>query len=62
MNEQLVNIREMAAILGVQPSWLYKRTCRPGAIPHLKLGKYVRFRPSEVMAFFNKGPSARLES
>ncbi len=50
--ERLVDVQEMAAILGVPVSWLYQRT-RLGteAIPHVRVGKYVRFDPGEVIAF-----------
>lgn len=59
MDEQdlphLVNIQEMARILGVHVNWLYQRT-RLGhqAIPHLKVGRYVRFDVDEVMNFLKK--------
>jgi predicted DNA-binding transcriptional regulator AlpA len=38
-------VKELADCLGVSPSWIYVRT-RKGAtdlIPHIKLGKYLRF-------------------
>ena len=48
----LVTPRELAAILKVPVSWLYQRTrLGPAAIPHVKVGKYVRFDPQEVIAF-----------
>ena len=52
-NENLVTPQEMARILSVPVSWIYQRT-RIGslAIPHIKVGKYVRFRPAEVVDFF----------
>mgnify|MGYP001328678527 CR=1 FL=1 len=51
---QLVGIDEMAKLLSVPKSWLYDRT-RMGpeaGFPFMKLGKYVRFDPDEVIAFF----------
>lgn len=39
----------LADYLGVPVSWIYKRTRKknaPEQIPHIKLGKYVRFDPS----------------
>ena len=53
--EQLATPQEMAAILNVPVSWIYQRT-RLGqkAIPHLRLGKYIRFDLDEVMAFFRE--------
>lgn len=51
--EKLVNVREMARILDVPVSWLYERT-RLGTIPCIRIGKYVRFDPLEVLTFFRK--------
>ena len=48
---RLVNVEEMANILGVPTSWLYQRT-RLNTIPCVRVGKYVRFKPEEVLAFF----------
>ena len=48
---RLVNVEEMARILGVPVSWLYQRT-RANAIPCVRVGKYVRFKPEEVLASF----------
>ena len=51
----LVTVKEMAERLSVPVSWIYERT-RLGqkAIPHLRLGKYIRFDQEEVMAFFRE--------
>ena len=53
--KRLVDVKELAAILNVPISWIYERT-RQGqdVIPHIKLGKYVRFDPEEVIAHFRK--------
>ncbi len=48
---RLVNVEEMAQILGVPVSWLYQRT-RLNTIPCVRVGKYVRFKPEEVLTFF----------
>ena len=55
MFEQLIGVKEMASILGVPKSWLYQRT-RFGQdkIPHLRVGKYVRFNPDEVINFLKE--------
>ncbi len=50
---KLVDVQEMARILSVPKSWLYQRT-HLGTIPHTKIGKYVRFDATEVLAFFKK--------
>ena len=49
----LIGPKGMADILGVPVSWIYQRTCLGReAIPYLKIGKYVRFNPQEVVDFF----------
>ena len=47
VSRQLMNITELAGRLGVPKSWIYERTrCNgPERIPHLKMGKYLRFDP-----------------
>jgi hypothetical protein len=45
------NVRELSNYLGVPVGWVYDRTQAngPEIIPHIKLGKYIRFDPrSEV--------------
>ena len=50
---RLVDVRELAQILHVPVSWLYERT-RLDKIPCVRLGKYLRFNPEEVLAFFRE--------
>ena len=53
--ESLLTVQEMAKRINVPESWIYQRT-RLGqkAIPHVRVGKYVRFNPDEVVSFFRK--------
>jgi excisionase family DNA binding protein len=37
-----LTVKEAADLLRVPVSWLYERT-RTNSIPHVKLGKYLRF-------------------
>jgi excisionase family DNA binding protein len=53
MNQILIGVEEMAKKLDVPVSWLYART-RTDEIPHLKVGKYVRFDESEVWEWLKK--------
>ncbi|MGA7462874.1 MAG: helix-turn-helix domain-containing protein [Candidatus Korobacteraceae bacterium] len=48
--EELMTVNEIAALLKVPPSWVYERARRRGRerIPHVKLGKYLRFSVAEV--------------
>ena len=50
---ELITAKELASRLKVQVSWVYRRT-RLGqeAIPHVRMGKYVRFDWEEVVEFY----------
>ena len=52
----LLTVKEVAAILRVPVSWVYERTRRRGfeMLPYLKVGKYLRFRLSEVQNYLEK--------
>ena len=43
----LLNPKEVAEMLGVKPSTIYQWT-HTGYIPHMKLGKLVRFRLQDI--------------
>jgi excisionase family DNA binding protein len=47
---KLLTVAEVAGMLSVPASWVYDRTRARGLqrIPHLKLGKYLRFDASEI--------------
>ena len=45
-----LTIDEAAALIRVPKSWVYERT-RTNTIPHLKLGKYLRFDRDELAAW-----------
>ena len=46
----LLTIDEAAALLRVPKSWLYERT-RTNSVPHMKVGKYLRFDQQEFVAW-----------
>ena len=50
-----MDVTEIARMLHVPTSWVYERTRRRGKerIPHLKLGKYLRFEVDEVREWLN---------
>ena len=60
----IATVEEVAATLRVPKSWVYEHV-RPSAnprLPHFKLGKYLRFRRSEIENFIQaevKIPVAR---
>ncbi len=52
MGEQdLLTIDELADRLKIKKSWVYSksRETGPGAIPRIKVGKYLRFRLEDIM-------------
>lgn len=59
-NENLMTPEQMATVLGVQKSWLYRQTMQrgPGAIPRIKLKKYLRFDRAAVLAWARESQEA----
>jgi len=51
----LMTVAETARVLRVPVSWVYERTRQRGTdrIPHIKLGKYLRFEPAAVRQWLN---------
>jgi excisionase family DNA binding protein len=51
--ESLLTVRDVAEFLRVPASWVYERTRRRGTdrLPHVKVGKYLRFRLSDLEAY-----------
>ena len=45
-----LTIDEAAALIRVPKSWLYERT-RANTVPHIKLGKYLRFDQQEFLTW-----------
>jgi len=54
-NCDLMDVAETARVLHVPVSWVYERTRRRGKerIPHIKLGKYLRFETEAVRTWLN---------
>ena len=56
---ELLTVDEVAALLKVSRSWVYEHTRSRGTprserLPHMKVGKYVRFDARAVRAFLEK--------
>jgi excisionase family DNA binding protein len=49
-------VEEVAEMLRVSKSWIYSRTRRRGLeqLPHLKVGKYLRFEECTVREFLER--------
>lgn len=54
--DTLLTIQEVAELLQVPSSWVYQRTRRRATnrIPGFRLGKYWRFRASDVMVWLEQ--------
>jgi excisionase family DNA binding protein len=50
LQNELLTVSQVATLLQVPASWVYERTRRTGTeqIPHIKLGKYLRFRHAAI--------------
>ncbi len=53
MSERLLTAKEVAALLAVMESWVREAT-RDGRLPHLRLGRYRRYRWSEIEAWLEE--------
>jgi excisionase family DNA binding protein len=51
--EKLLTADEVAAQLGVGVKWVWAQA-RAGAIPHVKLGRYRRFRPEAIDSWIDE--------
>jgi excisionase family DNA binding protein len=54
--ENLLTAEQVASIFQVPKSWVYKHARKRAheRLPHVKLGKYVRFRESEIKIFLER--------
>jgi len=50
MTGPLLTADDVAALLGVGADWIYSET-RAGRIPHVKLGRYRRYRRESIAAW-----------
>lgn len=49
----LIDANAMAAQLSIKPSWLLEQA-RQGKVPHVRLGKYVRFDAGAVVEWMRR--------
>jgi excisionase family DNA binding protein len=56
MEDTLLTVEELALLLKVPRSWIYQHIRRGGQdpLPHIKLGKYLRFEEKAVRAWLNR--------
>ena len=52
---EFLTVRELGQRLKVPASWVYDQVrCQSDPLPHYKMGKYLRFRWSEVSAWIER--------
>lgn len=54
VEERLLLPEDVATRLGVKLSWVY-RAAREGTLPCVRAGRWVRFRPTDVNDFIQRG-------
>jgi excisionase family DNA binding protein len=58
--DQLLTAEDVAELMRVTRAWVYAET-RRNALPHLRLGRYVRYRRSAIDAWMRtieRGPGS----
>ena len=59
--DAILDVAQAAAFLGVPRSWVYARVEGPECdLPHFKIGRYLKFRRSELLTYFEhnrRGPT-----
>jgi excisionase family DNA binding protein len=51
-DERLVTVQDVARRFNVPVSWVYAKA-EANELPHVKLGRYVPFRPAEIEAYLS---------
>lgn len=59
--DRLLNATEAAALLSVPESWVREQT-RRGRFPHIRLGRYVRYRRDAVLVWIEAQERAKSTS
>ena len=50
----LLTVPQVCELLGVHRDWLYVEVAE-GRIPHIRLGRNIRFRPAELNEWITEG-------
>lgn len=58
MNDRLLTAQEVAELLQVDKSWVYAAT-RANQMPHVRLGRYVRFREDAIIEWLRQLEESR---
>jgi len=57
--ESLIDAAEVAALLKVKVQWVNHTTRVQPILPHVKLGRKIRFEPQEVLRFVREHRESR---
>ncbi len=59
MDKELLTVDELSGLLKVPRSWIYQRTRTRGRgrLPHIKLGKYLRFEEEAIRTWLDQQSS-----
>ena len=53
--ERLITVKEASEILNVPRSWVYAKVESPECdLPHFRVGRYLKFRASELNAYLEQ--------
>lgn len=58
--DTLLNVDQAAQLLGVRPGYL-RRLVRERRLPYVRIGKFLRFEPAELVAWVQAGRVEQLE-
>ena len=58
---RLLDASGLSELFGIDPAWFLTRA-RVNRIPHVRIGKYVRFNPEEIRDFFHQNPDRHANS
>lgn len=57
--DSLMDAHEVAALLGMGVDWVYRET-RAGRVPHIRLGRYCRYRRGSIERWITELEAARV--
>jgi excisionase family DNA binding protein len=62
MESKYLTVNELAVLLKINKNWIYSRTRErgPDSIPHLRLGKFIRFDEKSILEWLKKKQQERV--
>lgn len=56
---RLLEAKDVAEMVGMTADWVYAEV-RAGRIPHVRMGRYVRFRPESIEEWIRASERAKI--